>query len=211
MIVISMKRSSIVFLFFLLTNSLYAQKNDCNREMSSNKHKKSLPKEVCIPKGFQITYVYGTVDSIDFNRDGLNDYVFNMKHKNLSIGDTTFLVFYKRTSDTTYSFYKKFGNVIPIYFDPNIEGPVFKNNKLEQIFDCYVLPNPLNHMDIRNDTIEMIINLEPHREESMVYVYKFDKAVNDWALVKKTHYMYGEIIEEKILRNSFLSNFNYCE
>ena len=187
-IIVTLLKQNKIILFFFLTVFCFAQQ-ECNKETFVKNEVKLIPKDVCIRKDYMIFYIYSKYQKIDFNEDGLADLVFSMRKKAMSLGDTTFLVFYKMNLDSSYTLVKEFNNIIPVYFDPN----------------------PLNHVDILNNTIEMIVNLDGQFYESIIYVYKFDKNKNDWLLSKKTYYQGNNAKALPIVGENTLSEFSYCE
>lgn len=209
-IIVTLLKQNKIILFFFLPVFCFAQQ-ECNKETFVKNEVKLIPKDVCIRKDYMIFYIYSKYQKIDFNEDGLADLVFSMRKKAMSLGDTTFLVFYKMNLDSSYTLVKEFNNIIPVYFDPNIEGPKLNNKVLIDLFDCYGIPNPLNHVDILNNTIEMIVNLDGQFYESIIYVYKFDKNKNDWLLSKKTYYQGNNAKALPIVGENTLSEFSYCE
>jgi hypothetical protein len=133
-----------------------------------------------------------------------------MNKKNLSIGDTTFLVFYKMNKDSSYSLIKEFKNIIPIYFNPNEEVPHLKNEHLVNIFECYGIPNPLNHVDIVNDSLTMIVNFDGHYYDGMVYTYTYKEKCKDWVLTSKQYYVGSDMKYLSVGLNVLLTDFSYC-
>jgi hypothetical protein len=223
MIVILQRLINIYFLSCLILSCpLYAQLNqvDCNNETFLSADQKKIPIGVCIPKGYVIRYIYSKYNSIDFNRDGLIDFAFSVTKRTNTIGDSSFLVFYKMNIDSSFTFSKLFKNTYPIYFNPSDENPKIKDTELKKLFDCYPIPDPLDHLDIKNDTIEIDVTIEGHGYQAKVYQYKYDLKRNDWKLINNTLHTtrYGDDGEEiheseslPISKDLWLSNFSYCE
>jgi hypothetical protein len=222
MIAILRKLSKVYFL--LLINCplfLCAQHNECNKETYSKRDRSKIPSEVCIFPDYVIYNLYGIDKPIDFNKDGLIDFVFSVAKRTTTIGDTSFLVFYKMNADSSFSFSKLFWNVFPIYFNPSDENPRINNPSLQKLINCYPIPDPLDHLDVKNDTIEIVMTMEGHGYEYKVYRYKYEQKYNDWKLIKKTlkTTRFGnsgeEIYENKSLpikgKDLWLSKFSFCE
>ena len=205
-----MKRFGIVFYLLLLFPICCFSQQDCDKKTLLDADLKLVPKDVCIRKEYVINYIYSKYNCTDFNKDGLTDFVFSMRKKEKTIGDTTFLVFYKMNIDSSYTLIKCFDNIIPIYFDPNVEVPNLKNENLHRIFQCYSIPNPLNHVEITDDKIEMIVNFDDHFYESITYQYVFDSTKNDWILIEKIYYQGDMGKHLSIKLNDKLSKFSYC-
>lgn len=191
------KMSNFLIVLILATSTIScAQKiATCNKETLFKQDQKDVPPNVCIPPNYVISFVYTRSQKIDFNRDGYIDYVFAIDKKSKSIGDSSYLVFYKMNTDSSYQFTKKFGNVFPVYFDPNVEFPTLKDQRLQSIFDCYVVPNPLDLLEIENDAIMITRRLDGHDLERLKYVYQYNSSLNDWQMVGKKK-IYGNYIRK---------------
>jgi hypothetical protein len=207
-----LKIVKLILLFTLIQTTLMAQQQRCNQDAFSKDDIFYIPEDVCIPKDFIIYSVYGKNNKIDFNKDGLKDFVFSMFRKPPDMGDTTFLVFYKKNKDSSYSFVKQFGNIIPVNFESDNENPILKDSALQKIFDCYTIPNPLNALTIKNDTIKMVVNLDEQNFASLLYDYAYDVVKNDWFLVNKVYIEGARIntLDVDTTKKIWLSQFSYC-
>jgi len=171
-----------------------------------------IPKEVIIPSGYKISNIYNN-GVIDFNKDGLNDFVFDLQKENINIGDTSYVVFYKMNKDSSFSFCKKFDNLFPIYFPLYFERPNIKNKELETLFyDCYMGMNkPFSYFEIQNDSVFFTKRLSGNLMESIRYLYKFDLQKNDWILTSKSRSTKNGYYPFEIRGIKLLSDFSYCE
>lgn len=213
MTVILLRMNSIYLLFitiFFITNNSYAQL-DCNKKTLFKKDSLGVPAEVCIPDDYFISYVYSRYKQIDFNKDGLSDYVFIIEKQNKSVGDSLILYFYKMNLDSSHTFVKSFANVFPVFFNPHEFFPRFDEKYLEELFDCYQSPNPLYLLTIENDTIVLERSLDGHHSIRYQYIYKFHPSLGDWKLIKSTRIQPGGNIEKKNIGDQLLSDFSYCE
>jgi len=207
-----MKRKRLIqFILVFLTTTACAQNREaCNRSVWTKEDAKYLPKEVCIPNSYIISYVCSRYDDIDFNQDGYLDYVFTITKKNQNVGDSTYIVFYEMGQDSVYRLTKKLGNIYPVYFDPSMENPDLKDSNQQRLFDCYGLPDPLYSFDIKSDTISVTRRLDGHNFERILYVYKYNSKLRDWVLISKKKYSENESILYET-NSEFLSNFSYCD
>lgn len=83
----SRKINKYIFLISTLYSAIAcSQQRDCNKETFFKADQKTVPKEVCIPKGYVISFVYSKHQQIDFNKDKFCDYVFAIDKKNKAVG-----------------------------------------------------------------------------------------------------------------------------
>lgn len=209
MTVILPKTTNYIFLTcYLLFTILIVNADNCNRETLRKKDKQNLPKEVCIPVGHIISYVYTTSRRpIDFNQDGLYDYIFTYEKPHLKLGDSVFIAFYQQNPDSSFSFTKKFGNIYPVQFDLNENAPKL-NPKLDSIFNCYLYPNPLHSLEIKKDTLIIIKKVDVY--EKIGYYYKYNSRLKDYVLVEKDIFLNDNITEIPCKKGALLSEFSYC-
>lgn len=184
---------------------------DCNKTTLFKRDQRNVPREVCIPANYLITKVYTRGNVIDFNRDGRPDYVFAMERLPRTIGDSSFLLFYKMNVDSTHSLVRKFGNVYPLRFDPNIENPDLKEKRLIETFDCYVVPDPLYSLEIKSDSVKLTRRMDGQNIELIKYIYKFDALQLDWKLVLKRRYSESSSTTYDIHNANWLRDFSYWE
>lgn len=170
-----------------------------------------IPKEVKIPEGYKILTIFH-YNHNDFNNDGLIDFVFDMAKEKTNNGDSIYLVFYKMNKDSTYSFYKKFSNVIPIHLYFSEQHPDIKDKRLAEIYyDCYRGNyTPLNYFDATNDTITITKWLSNLFMERLRYVFKYNVQKSDWILVNKSRITQKGYYPIEIRDTTLLSQFSYC-
>jgi hypothetical protein len=168
----------IVLLF--LTASAIAQNIDCNRAVWINRFTKMLPKEVCIPKGnYHITEVY---EKIDLNDDGFEDFIFDWNKNPLQDGDTIYVTIYFQNSDSTFSYFRTFNNLYPIYFkDYSLEYPP-KVESLKVIHKKYEGENQFLNLSFEKNLITLKIKNEA--KEDLWVQYYYDKSKKDWLYLK---------------------------
>jgi len=167
---------SICFLFILSIVS-YGQDTDCNQLTKGAI--RNVPKDVCIPYGYQITKVFKCED---LNLDGSDDYVFTYTKIKPADGDTTYLGIYYTTSDTTHILKHVYTNLYPIIFgnygysDYNMKLP----KKLKDILAIYHGNYPLNWIKFLEGKIELSI-IQAYNE-SLVLHFTYDQEKDDWLL-----------------------------
>jgi hypothetical protein len=173
-----------------------------------------VPKDIKIDSGYKIRYIYNKNHHIDFNKDGLNDFVFVSGKEKMKAGDTSYIVFYKRNKDSTFTFVKQFGNIFPIYFDIKYgEKPKFDNPILKSLFyDCYMgMEKPFSVFEIKNDSIYFTKRLRAKETDKMRYLYRYDQQKNDWMLISKSRITKDGYYPIEIRDLKLLSNFSYCD
>ena len=126
------------------------------------------------------------------------------------MGDTSFLVFYAKKIDSSYSFVKQFDNIYPVYFDANNESPDIKDSLLNKLFDCYGIPDPLGNLTFSEDTIILSVHMDHQNYEYLRYGYKYEKTKNDWKMIYKIHTVDSKETVLKFDNTNYLSEFNYC-
>ncbi|MDR1974556.1 MAG: hypothetical protein LBQ31_07780 [Bacteroidales bacterium] len=209
---------TIILAILIIANLMtcaYAQKNsdsiNCNRTVWFDELSQDLPKEVCIPHGYQILFHYDKYPT-NINGDGLNDYVFQWGKAKLQDGDTLFVSVYIQNIDSTFSFFKSFNNLYPIYFKSDVYEQV-TDEKLKHIFSRYHTRYPLKELIFNNDKI--IINFWTEAVAGLILTYQFDKEKSDWFLVKQEEWL--EVEETKITDlgtpdpNQSIRNFDYLD
>jgi hypothetical protein len=210
MMVLSQKMQNVFIIYTIFILSACTLGQNCNRQTIFKEDQNGVPKEVCLPKDYIISYVYSRYETIDFNNDGYSDYVFAVEKDKMSVGDSSFLFFYKVNSDSTFSFVKKFDNIFPIYFDSNEEHPDLKDEILRSVFECYNMPTPLYSLEITGDMIVITRSLDGRGYEKIKYTYKYNKQFNDWILLIENYYSETESRITNGKGNEVLSDFSYC-
>lgn len=210
MIATLLRQNKCFFWFYFLNIPIcFSQAKYCNKDVINSFDSKKIPNEVCIRDGYVVSYVYDKKGSIDYNLDGRLDLALRVQKKNRLIGDSTLLYIYTHQLDSTFMLFKVYNNIFPVYFDSNLEVQTFKDKKLQNIFDCYGLPNPLLGFSFNKDEIRfsrIIAN-----NESRSYKFKFSKTENDWIMIEKLYIIVGApIVKESIPKNHKLSEFSFC-
>lgn len=177
-----MKNIFIVFFIFFLTDN-YSQSLNliCNKNVVLKTFEKFIPKEVCIPKGYVISVIYTEYRKIDFNSDGLNDCIFQWHKEKLQDGDTIFVTFYKMNPDSSFTYFKTFNNLYPIFMrNYNYES---QDTLLLKTILCYDKRYPLNNIEIKGNSINIQIQNEAKYHLLLEYKYKSEK--KNWYLTRK--------------------------
>jgi hypothetical protein len=209
MVATLVKISRSIFLLNAFASVAYGQL-DCNKTALFKRDQKDVPAKVCIPKNYVITKVYTRDHVVDFNGDGRPDYVFAMERHPKLVGDSSYLVFYKMNVDSSHALVRKFGNLYPLWFDPNIETPNLKERRLIEAFECYVVPDPLYSLEIKSDSIKLTRKMDGQNAELIKYVYKFDSHQFDWKLIFKKRYSESNSMTYRLDNVNWLRDFSYC-
>jgi hypothetical protein len=212
MIVVLQKKSK-VLIVCLLINGFFAsaQTDNCSSTIYKSEQK-YVPSTICIPDhSLYIAYIYSKDQAIDFNRDGINDFVCAVRKKNIIVGDKTVLLFYSMNKDSIFTLVRKFDNIIPVYFNQDDEHPKFSDKNLDDIFNCYTMPDPLYSIEIKGSQVVLDKKLDAQVTEKMRYFYDFDTSLSNWVLVAKKIYNDTESRTVKIEKFNVLSEFSFCE
>ncbi len=168
-------------LFSIVSN---AQNKDCNRSVWIKQDERKLPKEVCISKGnYHITEVY---EKIDVNGDGFEDFIFDWNKNPLQDGDTIYVTIYIQNPDSTFSFFRTFNNLYPLYFKSYSLDYTPKENRLKSVHKKYKDQYPFLKLTFEKETIQ--ITMKEDAEANLIITYKFDKAINSWCYEKCEEY-----------------------
>ncbi|HEY9007340.1 MAG TPA: hypothetical protein VIM75_14465 [Ohtaekwangia sp.] len=189
-----MKRNRLIqFILVFLTTTACAQNREaCNRSVWTKEDAKYLPKEVCIKKGdYHITQVY---KSVDLNGDGLNDFIFDWNKNPLQNGDTIFVTVYIQNRDSTFTHFRTFSNLYPIYFKSYDRDYTIKDKALAELHKKYQGENQLIELLFELSLIRLRIKYEA--KEDLLIQYAYDETRKDWLLLKaELHdYALGKIL-----------------
>ena len=174
---------------WLLNMVACAQKNDCNRNVWIKSDEKLIPKQVCIPSGYLIYNIY---EQTDFNGDGLKDFFFKWGNAELKDGDTLFVSIYNQNPDSTFTHFKTFNNLYPIYFKEY--GLNYKpvNKELDDLHKKYEGEYQFLELEFKKGLISLLIKYEAKVELEINYQYDLikrnwiyqDAELHDFALNK---------------------------
>jgi hypothetical protein len=204
-----MKRFYILYLL-LCAISCKAQVNECNKDVLATKNKVLIPLAVCIPKGYIIDEIH---DSTDVNNDGLKEFIFSWRKKQISDGDTIFVSFYNKTN-AGYALLKTLNNLFPITFEKYEMSYKITDEKLASIFSQYNGVFPLLNLEIIGSEINIKI-IAAVGEGYNVY-YQFNVSQNNWVLTKVEKWT--EVDEEVTVseiaisdKGQVIDRFNYLD
>lgn len=165
----------------------HAQKEDCNKSTWGEVEKKNMPKEVCIPKGHLISYVY---KSSDVNGDGLNDYIFKWNKSAIKDGDTLFVTIYLQNKDSTFTLFHTFKNLYPIYFERYDLDYFPKDKSLNTLHKRYEGKYLMLKLTFNEEKI--IIRRRCDATSEFFITYKYDKNIKNWIYEKCNMYDFSE-------------------
>ena len=187
-----------------------------NRNVKVKRYSKILPEEVCIPKGYWISFVR---KEIDVNKDSLSDFVFDWNKPVLQDGDTLYLTVYKQNKDSSFSHLKTFSNLFPLYFkryDRDYRFDVKLDSFLNQIHSRYDDGYPLEKLEFSNSKI--IIKIRTSVTDGITLFYEYDLLVNNWLLIKREDWFENPLSGEfevtntdKIKTKEFIDDFDYLD
>jgi len=184
------KLFQITVLLFSIISITIAQEVNCNRNTWIKQDETKLPKEVCIPKGYFISNIY---ESTDINDDGLLDFIFKWRRPELHDGDTLFVTIYTQNPDSTFSFFRTFSNLYPIYFNSYSLDYIPKDERLKSIHKKYQDQYPFLKLTFENNKIT--ITRTEDAEANLIISYIYDPTINNWRYEKCEEYFFN--INEK--------------
>lgn len=173
-----------------------------------------MPKDVCIPIGYNIRNVFKCGD---VNQDGLDDFAITYTKIKPQDGDTSYLSIYYATSDTTFILKKVYTNLYPIIFgdygytNRNMNLPL----KLQDILAKYHGNYPLNWINFLDGKIKL--SIPQAYNESLVFNFNYDKGKDDWLLTEtEFNIEYDEQITTTITKytgdeQKSINDFNYFD
>ena len=166
-------------MLFSITIASCGQDIKCNRAVEYDFLIKKIPEEVCLPEGHQITRLY---KSTDVNKDGLKDLIFDWSKINLKDGDTLYVSIYNQLNDSTFSHFKTFNNLKPIFFKEYSFEYRVKDPMLNEIKSKYNEQIPPYRLEFKNNIIYISFIIgAPYVTINQYYQYKKDT----WYLMKE--------------------------
>ena len=162
-------------ILFLCSIVSYAQNTDCNRAVWIKEDEKKLPNGICIPKEYLISNIY---ESTDVNNDGLMDFIFKWRKSELQDGDTMYVTIYVQNSDSTFSFFRTFNNLYPIYFKSYSRDYIPKDEKLRSVHKKYRGEYLLLKLKFEKNIIEITIMGDATTD--LIITYKYDRDIKNW-------------------------------
>jgi hypothetical protein len=173
--------------------SCKAQVRDCNKDVLVKRDSPLVPMEVCIPNGYIIDEVY---DSADVNDDGLKDFIFSWRKKQMIDGDTVFVSIYRKTHRGSHALLKTFKNLFPINFKSYEMSYRVEDEKLASIFNRYNGVFPFRGLEITGGEIRITI-VAAVGEGYRVH-YRFDVSRRTWILMRVVKWSeVGDKVEEE--------------
>jgi len=180
-----MKRITL-FSLLLLYFFVEAQMLDCNQTVWSNYDAKKIPKDICLSNEYQFLYIHNPTD---VNGDGLDDFIFNWDRISIQDGDTTFVSIYIQNSDSTFSHFRTFNNLFPIYFDRYDIGYIPQDTSLIPLLRRYETNStPFRKLEFKQDSLIITIYLDAKTDLRTIYVY--DKNLNNWLYKRSDEILY---------------------
>lgn len=178
-------KAIILVSIFLVSNVLssFSQGSlipECNRSVKIESYLNKMPKEVCLPKGkYHVTHIY---EKTDINDDGFDDFLFKYSKNPLEDGDTIYVSVYTQNPDSTFSYFRNFDNLYPLYFQGYNSLYEPKEERLRLIHKKYGNEYLLLNLEFRNNRI--IITRKMDAEYNLVIFYKYSKELKNWVYEK---------------------------
>jgi hypothetical protein len=172
------------FLFALLCTTAVAanaQDENCNQKVWPRNFGDPIPQGVCIPQGM-FNYITAVYDRTDINGDGLEDFICDWNVKPLDDGDSIYVSIYLQNSDSTFSHFRTFSHLYPIYFARYDLGYIPEDTTLIPILKGYEDTYPL--IGLRVEKAFIILEIEFDAEAYWRITYKYDDAIKSWRYEK---------------------------
>jgi hypothetical protein len=174
-----MRRKMLLSLLLLSSMAANAQDMDCNQQVwwIPPRDAPKLPKGVCIPEGMfnYVTYIH---KQTDINGDGLDDFICKWNTKPLSDGDTLYLSIYLQNPDSTFSHFRTFSHIYPIYFHDYRLDYVPSDTSLIALLKQYQNFYPLERLELEKDLIVVKINFDA--EAYWKITYRYANNIKSW-------------------------------
>jgi hypothetical protein len=169
-----MRYTSLYLLVLFFWNCSKAQPPKCSQELRFNHLAKKLETSICIPNGYFITQIE---DAWDLNGDGVKDKIVSFQRKKLNDGDTIFYDIYTRDEKGRLQFFKKLGNLEPLFFTNY--GAHTGNKLYDSIKTLYSYPT-LSEVNFSNNSISLKFFTEATTIRELMFTYSAKD--NTWIL-----------------------------
>lgn len=186
-------RFIVCFLFLelivLTSNSQTTPEWNPNRGASSThtvwvkQDEKKVPKGVCIPAGYIISEIF---EPTDMNKDSLPDFIFKWRKSNLTDGDTLFVTIYIQNRDSSFSNFRTFKNLFPIYFERYDFDYIPKDEKLKTLHKKYLGNYQFLNISFQKGNIE--ISTKGDATSDLITTYTYDAGIKNWRYQKTIMY-----------------------
>lgn len=184
--------------------SQQAKDDTCNQFTDgSDKYKKMIPKEFCMPKGYLCYYF---ISDIDLTADGKKDLIIHWRKKRQVDGDTTFVSIYQRINDSTLVHKSTLSNLYALYFKEYDLSYHIENPKLDKIQEILAISN-VEMFDVQFRKSQICVSLFTEAQAGVDVFFNYNVQKKNWYLTKEV-YWFGdnlrverEIRETKIIKN----------
>lgn len=209
---IGIEKAILILIFLITVLSGFSQDSlivECNRSVKISSFLKKMPNEVCLPKGnYQVTHIF---ENTDINEDGYDDFIFKYSKYPLTDGDTSYISVYTQNSDSSFSFFRTFDNLYPLYFLKYDIEFIPKDERLRLIHKKYENEYLLLNLEFNKNRI--IIKRKMDAEFNLIITYKYNKELNNWVYEKCEEFLIAHGIstpydlQEKL--GPTIDNFTY--
>lgn len=160
-------------------DAVYVTDSLCNRNVEIQNYLRKLPKDICIPFGYHISFIRSETD---INNDGLLDFIFEWNSPELKDGDTIFISCYLQNPDLSYSHLKSFKHLYPVYFKDYSASYVPIDSTLKELKNRMVMGYALKSLKFEGMFIK--IEFKADAASDFCLEYKFDVEKENWFLIK---------------------------
>lgn len=176
-----MKTKLLFALLCTIVVTANAQNENCNQKVWPRNFGDPIPQGVCIPSGI-FNYITRVFDRTDVNGDGLEDFICDWNVKPLSDGDSIYLSIYLQNPDSTFSLFRTFSHLCPLYFARYDFDYTPEDTALIPILKKYEGFYPL--LDLRVEKAFIILEFLLDAAANWRVTYKYDDALKNWRYEK---------------------------
>jgi len=196
-----------IVMLLQINSCVMAQTGNCNRFVLLKQDAKRIPKDICIPSNYLISNIY---ESTDVNGDSLPDFIFKWRKPELQDGDTFYVTIYIQNPDSTFTNFRTFNNLYPIYFKDYSRDYISPNSALAALQKKYEGEDPFVELKFEGKLITLKIKYAT--KEDLWIQYSYDKSKKDWLYQKAEIHNYWEKITPMDLSDKIgpsIKNFTY--
>ncbi|RIV68908.1 hypothetical protein [Flagellimonas aequoris] len=181
-----MKKMILMLIIFFCCSCNAQQKKavkECYKTSWAKWIENELPESICVSKNEMIYHLF---DEFDFNNDGLIDVAIKLGNKDRKNGDLRKLCIYQKVNDSTFTKFREFDNIYPLWFEDYHPDVKVNDPKLDSIKEYYEMGDPLKDIDLVDNKIMLVLKEDAVTECLITFTYSNEK--KDWLLTTYVEY-----------------------
>jgi len=184
---------NILFLVVLFYVEFVNAQDDCNKSVLFPRFNEILPKEVCIPNEYVISFL----DFEDLNEDDKKDCIISYWKKNefRKDGDTTFYRIYLQMPDSTFVLKKTLSNLEPLYFKSYSDDYEVKDSMLRELHFYYSYGGGEFDLTFKKNQIILLFDVAAMTGVKVMFQWSSEK--EDWLLIQEQNYLGNRCVVQK--------------